>query len=645
MQIKNLVPKSKEIILQSKSKEGFFYDVFSYTIQNPLKNGNDNGSTSLLTNDKKYLYIVSQIQSNDSSLDYIPNLIATFIKREMESSSSTEKSDIFENSLKKTNELIEGLFKNNVDIKLNIGITLINKEKIFVSKIGKARLFVYRPQKEETFDIFENISEFSRLHIDNKRFSGIISGEIKKNDRFFFFVPDARLSLKQKLIISSLSKGNQNVFLDAIHKIISPKGKQNKTPIPCCGIHFEIEEEIKNLSDLNNKPKNEKEIPVVATEVAKINRNDTLKRTLDKFKEMVIGENSNSNNRWQMIKNRGTSNYFIFGFIAFLILAGLIFFTKGDSKLKEEISSINEKIRISESRLLLKQNYEARKYLNEAINQLNSIEESRQKSETLLAAISLLNRMEKIDSTTKPNPLIDLTSFPNINPVKLKNILTDKRKVFINDSEKVYQLEESGLKIIEESGNIILTWIKDNKLITYGANIKIINLENKKISELRKKFNFEPLELKNYEDNLYLLGPKNIYKITNALVKPTEEFEWLKSTEAEKISGNFVAFDLDPTIYVLTSEKKLAALFKGKLVKLTDLDFDVRPGTKLFNLTDKKFLVVDKEIKLIRVIDDTGDLKVSYDLSIIETIKEVYFDKTDSTLYILSPSKIWSLKI
>ena len=320
MQIKNLVPKSKEILLQPKSKEGIFYDAFSYVIENPPKNGNsssremDNGNG---VNDKKYLFIVSQVQSSDPSLDYVPNLIATFVKRELESNGD----DIFENSLKKTNELIEGLFKNNTDIKLNLGITLINKDKISASKIGKAKLFVYRPSKEEVFDVFENISQFSKLHIDNKRFSGIISGEVKKSDKFFFFVPDVRLSLKQKLIISSLSKDNQDAFLENFHKLASPEGKQNKAPITCCGIHFEVEEEVKNLSDSNsNKPKAEKEAPITATEVAKINKNDTLIRTVNKFKEMIIGENSKSHNRWRLIKNRETNNYFIIGFIALLIL-------------------------------------------------------------------------------------------------------------------------------------------------------------------------------------------------------------------------------------------------------------------------------------------------------------------------------------
>ncbi|MBI2029771.1 LytR C-terminal domain-containing protein, partial [Candidatus Gottesmanbacteria bacterium] len=41
------------------------------------------------SNGKKYLYIVSQIQSNDPSLDYVPNLIATFIKRELESANGS----------------------------------------------------------------------------------------------------------------------------------------------------------------------------------------------------------------------------------------------------------------------------------------------------------------------------------------------------------------------------------------------------------------------------------------------------------------------------------------------------------------------------------------------------------------------------
>ena len=86
-------------------------------------------------------------------------------------------------------------------------------------------------------------------------------------------------------------------------------------------------------------------------------------------------------------------------------------------------------------------------------------------------------------------------------------------------------------------------------------------------------------------------------------------------------------------------------MFKGEVVKIIDLDFDVRPGAKLINLGGKEFLTVDKKLKLVRIINDAGELKMSYDLSPAETIKDAFFDKESRTLYLLSQTKIWSLKI
>ena len=144
VEIKELVPKSKEIIVNTKNQQGVFYDTFFYTIPNQPRNGNinGNGSPREISNVKSYLYIVSQIQSGDSSLDYVPNLIASFIKREIESSnySPDGENQSFENSLKKTNELVEGLIKDNNDIKLDLGVALITKEKMTLSKIGKVKM-------------------------------------------------------------------------------------------------------------------------------------------------------------------------------------------------------------------------------------------------------------------------------------------------------------------------------------------------------------------------------------------------------------------------------------------------------------------------------------------------------------------------
>jgi len=654
MEIKELVPKSKEIIIQPKPKDTSC-SAFSYSISasgGPAAGGqklNKNG------NGKKYLYIVSQIQSGDQSLDYVPNLIASFMKRELEGEDGSQGESLFEKSLKKTNELIEGLLKENSGLRLDLGIAFINKERMAVSKIGKAKMLAYRTKTGDIFDVFENTAQFSKSPANYKRFSNMISGEVKKDDKFFFFIPNARLNLKQKTISATLCKNDQDAFFENLRKITAPeenKDKKERTAPGCCGIHLEIKEELKKVALENSGEETppgfaekEKKSPIVATEVAKINRNDILKRTTEKFKGMIMGNNNSDNRNWRLIKPRGISNYFIVAVIALVVIAGLGLFTRSNPKLKEALTSINEKLRAGESRLLLKQNLEARKFLDEAFAELGALQENKEKEKAYLAAAGLLNRIERVNSSVKPVPLIDLARYQNIDPNEFKNILAADGKIFVNDSGKIYGVGENELKPLEESGGISLSWIKGNKIITYQNSIKIINLDENKIKEIKKKFNFEPIELKNYEDNLYFLGAKNIYKITNALLNPRGELEWLKPAETAKIAGNFVSFDLDSNVYILTDERKLVVMFKGEVVKTVDLDFNIRPGMELVNLGNKELLALDKEKRLARLINDSGELKVSYDLSDIDGVKDAFFDKETRILYLLSPAKIWSLKI
>ncbi|MEK7579944.1 MAG: hypothetical protein AAB469_02015 [Patescibacteria group bacterium] len=636
MEIKELIPKSKELIIRPQDSS-VFCETFCYEIHNSYSTNGANG--------KKYLYIVSQTQSEDSSSDYIPNLIASFIKREVEnnfrSDSESNWEEPVEKSLKKANELIESLLKENNELKLDLGVAYIDKEKVAISKIGKAKLLTYRTKTGDVFDVFDN-AQAAKSAGGGKRFSNLISGEIKKDDRFFFFIPNTKLNFKQKLISANLSKNNQNTFSENVKKIIT-------APAFLAGIHFEIKEELKKVAREPEHKKNEplpnqiKEMPIVATEVAKISRSDKLKATTEKFKEMVMGNPENSNRGWRLIKPRGASNYLIVAIIGLAIVGGLVLFSRSNSKFKEALALVNEKIRAGESKLLLKQSYEARKSLAEATSQLNSLEDNKDKEKAQLAALSLLNKIEKINTSAEPTEL--LSEQFNGNLAGMKNILAANSRIFLNDNEKLYLVKENGASPLPESSNIILSWIKENKFAVYGNNIKVIDLETNKVIEIKKKFNFEPVEFKNYEDNLYFIGQKNIYKITNALVSPTGELEWLKSGEAQKIRGNLVSFDLDSTIYALTDQRKLVILFKGEVSKTINLDFDVKSGTEIVKLGEKELMVIDKESKLARVINDSGELVRSYNLSKIDQIKDSFFDKSSRTLYLLSPSQIWSLKI
>lgn len=239
--------------------------------------------------------------------------------------------------------------------------------------------------------------------------------------------------------------------------------------------------------------------------------------------------------------------------------------------------------------------------------------------------------------------MLDFSRITVLEPKALKNLLVAGEKLLVSDSEKIYQIKNNEPVEIGQIGGSSLIEIKEDKIAAYGPAIKILNLNTKEISELRKRFNFEPIDLDAYEDNLYFLGQNDIYKISNALIKPTDEFSWLK--EGALGLGNFVAFDLNSSIYVLADSGKLATFYKGKLVETMELGFDVVSGTKLVNLAGDEFLVIDENQKLARVLDSTGNIKTGYNLSGTGEIKDTYFDKENSALYILSAQGIWKLKI
>lgn len=629
MEIKELSPKAKEIVIQPKEKQGIYLDTFSYVI----------GGSS-------HLYIVSQIHSNDSSLDYLPNLIASFIKRELETNGnqSPDKDEKFENSLKKANELIDGVIRESSEVKFNVGVALFNNEKISLSKIGKAKMLLSRNGNGEVFDVFENLTQFNKVRFDNKKFSSIISGELKDKDRLFFFIPGLRLNLKQKHISANLGKENQEKFVESFHKLANA--------VPCSAIHMEIKEELKKINQ--EKPKNDEQ-KITATEVSKIDKNDAVKNLASKLKNSIFGGESKP----PSVSFGRSRSYGLPAIIAVALLIVAVAFVVsklGNGKIKEEMAAVNEKIKLAESRFLLKENLEARRAANEAIGQLALIKESDDREKLMAAAINILYRIEKVNTSVKPAVAAELTEGNRFGRLAALN-----GKILLYDLQKVYELENGQTKV-DSTNSPQEVWDlagasfiigKDSKLAAYEGNIKILNLEDRKISEIRRKFNFEPLEMKNYEDNLYFLGQKNIYKISNALVKTINESEWLKAAALPKIEGNFVSFALDSSIYVLTDTAKLVTLFKGDVVKTVNLEFETGPNVELVNLGDpstssgqgKRLLAVDKNAKIARLIDADGNIQESYDLSEIDSIKDTYFDKENATLYLLSSNRVWELKL
>lgn len=682
MKIKEIFPKFKEVVIkkdlsqesQPKSFRGEmnFFDVFSYKLDTDKYDANN------------YLWIIVQITTGDPALSYIPNLIASFIKRGFYENQSfseenldkniinlpkgVELSDNLENSLKKTNLLIDDLIKNN-KIKANIGVCLFNQEKIFASKIGMVKLFLVRDNK--LIDVFENITLFSRVHFSEKRFSNIISGKILKGDKIFFFIPNRLLSSRFKYLKNGLLKYGQEEFINKLselgHKIKERGGKEN---FFCCGIYIGIEQMIKEVKEVEEKEilakkikdnqaqllstegfkKNEnikdekiKKIKIFPGEVARITKGDKLKYFLSKFKLAILG-----------LSQRKRKFSFFIVLISILIILGTLFIInilKESSNLNRNLAEINEKLKIAESKFILGKTKEARVEINDALKQLKEIEDKR-KLKIVNQARIIFNKIEKLSQKSPSILFENLKEF--INDPRIIIAYGDRTFIYgIKKEQKqqgeVFEIKQGSVeKISDFEDNINLAKLKYQNIILVGEDIRIFNLATKNIKVIPKKFNFLPLDLGIYYDNLYFLGEDRIYKITNALKEPISESDWMENQGVKDKNLNqekFISFDLSSKIWVLTQENKIKIFYKGKLNKEINLDFNTDKGDKIFVLEDgKEIFVYSAPLKIIRHLENE-DLKESFDLSPIGIIKDITLNPVNSTFYILSPDSLWKLNL
>src|SRR3989344_7825222 len=155
-------PDSKEIVFRGKPEDGHV-DVFSYNYE-------DNAATNL-----GGLFIVGQVQPATEDTSYMVNLVASLAKREYYSKSDIAPKEAFSKTLKKINEVLQDFFKNK-DLDVNIGIFAVAGENIFISRLGKFKIFLARDNKN--VDILNNINLFNKEHIQEKEFSNVISGKI-----------------------------------------------------------------------------------------------------------------------------------------------------------------------------------------------------------------------------------------------------------------------------------------------------------------------------------------------------------------------------------------------------------------------------------------------------------------------------------
>ncbi len=236
-------PDAKEIILRGKPEDGHV-DVFSYNYDgNPRTQRAEqqpNGAVAVRPssydgsspNGLGGLFIVGQVQPASEDTSYMINLVASLAKREYYLKPDAAPKDAFSTTLKKINEVLQDFFKNK-DLDVNIGIFAVTGENIFISRLGKFKIFLARDNKN--IDILNDIVLFNKDHIQEKEFSNVISGKIMPKDKIFAFYAGRSITARERNIKDNFLKLAAVEFSEKLNSI-----KEANDNFNCAAIHLTI---------------------------------------------------------------------------------------------------------------------------------------------------------------------------------------------------------------------------------------------------------------------------------------------------------------------------------------------------------------------------------------------------------------------
>lgn len=128
------------------------------------------------------LYIIGRAGNRKKDLNFIPNLIASLMRREFYKPGNEPPETRFESGLKKANAALLDIETTNPGAADNIELAIINiaRDKIRISQIGNLIALLYRDR--EIIHLNQANSERGKREF----FSSVVAGDILQNDKLIF---------------------------------------------------------------------------------------------------------------------------------------------------------------------------------------------------------------------------------------------------------------------------------------------------------------------------------------------------------------------------------------------------------------------------------------------------------------------------
>lgn len=262
-----------------------------------------------------------------------------------------------------------------------------------------------------------------------------------------------------------------------------------------------------------------------------------------------------------------------------------------------------------------------------------------------------INNTSRIDKGT---PYIDLSA--KNEDIEASGIVNLDENFFVYEYNKLYEIILDQIldpKTIDENEVVIAsTTMEDyDQVVFLTQSGRIIEYSDGEIQFTNTEDEAwkSGIDIGAYGRYLYLLSPENnqIYKYPRIRSKYASASEYNIDAELK----NAISFAIDGSVYVLNEGGEIIELFKGKKKEfnIVDMASDLSDATKIFTSPEINNLYVldpiNKKVTIIEKYVNGGGYRGQLIFENLDNLEDIYVDKSEDKLYLLTKKAIYRVEI
>lgn len=377
---------------------------------------------------------------------------------------------------------------------------------------------------------------------------------------------------------------------------------------------------------------------------------------------------------WRFKQLSKPSKYFLLAALILIFIFTQSIIWQGRRKSQEaealaysqKVKQVQEKSDKAEARIIINEEEEAKKLLDEAKNVLNTLPQNNKERknifEDLQSKINKLNeQLLHLIKIENPELIADLAPFdPAINP---KTISLANDQIFVTNlgSKSLYKIkltEENSVEKMELENNdlnLILAQSFDKYIYYYSDQNNIIKFDPEKLELTNIGLDIPSSSLIKdifiYNDRLFLLDSENnqIYRYNRGRSEFTKQrFNWIR--DADYDIKDATSLTIDGNIYVLGSSGEIQKFLSGSKFQppfsVANIEPPLNNPIKIKTAEESKYLyILEPANKRLVIYNKGGKFINQYTSEKFSDLKDIIIDEANKSAYLLSNSKIYKIEL